>query len=82
MTELDTAHAVHVQFPTTEEMVVKTQALPGLEFHIPPHAVITDIDGKIAHEISITPIPLDRPPFPLPLVQVPIYFTIQPGGGS
>lgn len=31
--------------------------------------------------MSITPIPVDRPPFPLPTgVDVPIYFTIQPGG--
>ena len=32
-------------------------------------------------EVSITPIPVDRPPFPLPNnVEVPIYFTVQPGG--
>jgi len=31
-------------------------------------------------EVSITPIPLDRPPFPLPRgVDVPLYFTVQPG---
>lgn len=81
MTELDTAHAVHVQFPTAQEVVITNPLLPGLEFHIPPNTVITDIDGKLAHEISITPIPLSQPPFPLPDVQVPIYFTIQPGGG-
>ncbi|HEX5107370.1 MAG TPA: DUF6531 domain-containing protein [Vicinamibacterales bacterium] len=35
----------------------------------------------MVNEISITPVPLDRPPFPLPeSVDVPIYFTIQPGG--
>ena len=81
MTELDTAHAVHVQFPTTSEVVLTNPLLPGLEFHIPPHTVITDIDGKIAQQISITPIRISQPPFPLPAVQVPIYFTIQPGGG-
>jgi RHS repeat-associated protein len=82
MTELDTAHAVQIQFPTTKEVVVTTPTLPGLEFHIPPNAVITDIDGKVATQISITPIPVKQPPFPLPQVEVPIYFTIQPGGGS
>jgi RHS repeat-associated protein len=82
MTELDTAHAVHIQFPTVREVVVTTPTLPGLEFRIPANTVITDIDGKIASEISITPIPIVRPPFPLPVgVVVPIYFTIQPGGG-
>jgi Domain of unknown function (DUF6531) len=31
--------------------------------------------------LSITPLPVDRPPFPLPPgVRVPVYFTIQPGG--
>ena len=81
MTQLDTAHAVHVQFPTKQEIVITTSTLPGLEFHIPPNTVITDIEGKIANQISITPIPLNQPPFPLPQVQLPIYFTIQPGGG-
>jgi YD repeat-containing protein len=81
MTELDMAHAVRVQFPTTKEVVITTPKFPGLEFRIPPNTVITDLDGKIADKISITPIPLDKPPFPLPSVQVPIYFTIQPGGG-
>jgi hypothetical protein len=32
-------------------------------------------------EVSITAIPLDRPPFALPALQeIPVYFTIQPGG--
>jgi RHS repeat-associated protein len=82
MTELDMAHAVRIKFPTTKEVVVTTPTLPGLEFRIPPNTVITDIDGKVATQISITPIPLRQPPFPLPEVEVPIYFTIQPGGGS
>jgi RHS repeat-associated protein len=81
MTELDMVHAVHIQFPTTQEVVVTTPTLPGLEFHIPPKTIVTDIDGKVADEISITPIPISQPPFPLPAVRVPIYFTIQPGGG-
>ena len=81
MTELDVAHAVRVQFPTTQEVVITTPTLPGLELRLPPKTVVTDIDGKIATQISITPIPLSQPPFPLPAVQVPIYFTIQPGGG-
>jgi hypothetical protein len=82
MTELDMAHAVHVHFPTLGEVVVTTPTLPGLEFHIPPNTTITDIDGKVANLISITPVPIDHPPFPLPHISVPIYFTIQPGGGK
>ena len=35
----------------------------------------------MVRELSITPIPVDRPPFPLAKnVSVPVYFTIQPGG--
>jgi RHS repeat-associated protein len=79
MTPLDTAHAVKIASPTSSETVITTPLLPGLELHLPPNTVITDHNGKTVTEISITPIPLDRPPFPLPRVPVPIYFTIQPG---
>jgi RHS repeat-associated protein len=82
MTELDMIHAVHLQFPTAAEVVITTPTLPGLEFHLPPNTTITDIDGKVANLISITPVPITQPPFPLPHVEVPIYFTIQPGGGK
>jgi hypothetical protein len=79
MTPLDTAHAVKIPSPTATETVITTPLLPGLELRIPANTVITDYYGKPVTEISITPVPLDRPPFPLPKVQVPIYFTIQPG---
>ena len=82
MTPLDTAHAVNLQFPTANETVITTPLLRGLELHLPAGTTITDIDGKVATQVSITPISLTQPPFPLPLgVEVPIYFTIQPGGG-
>jgi hypothetical protein len=78
----DFAEVVKVPFPTTAEVVVTTPLLPGLEFRIPPNTTITDIDGNVASDISITPVPIKQPPFPLPKgVQVPIYFTIQPGSG-
>ena len=81
MTRLDTAHAVKIPSPTHAEMVITNPLLPGLELHLPPNTVITDRNGKAVHQISITPIPIDKPPFPLPAgVQVPIYFTVQPGG--
>jgi YD repeat-containing protein len=81
MTRIDTKHAVTIPSPTTQETVVTTPAIPGLELRLPAGAVIRDHDGRVARTISITPIPLDRPPFPLPAgVDVPIYFTVQPGG--
>jgi RHS repeat-associated protein len=79
MTPLDTAHTVKIPSPTLSETVITSPYMPGLELHIPANTVITGYDRKVVTEINITPIPLDRPPFPLPTVQVPIYFTIQPG---
>ncbi|HEX6291760.1 MAG TPA: RHS repeat-associated core domain-containing protein [Herpetosiphonaceae bacterium] len=81
--KLDTAHTVKVTSPTTEEIVLTTPYIPGLEVRIPKGTVITDDDDQPVTEIElgITPIPVDRTPFPLPQnVYVPIYFTIQPGG--
>ncbi len=82
MTEIDTAHAVTISSPTASDIVVTTPALPGLELHIPAGTVINDHEGKVVKQISITPIPLKQPPFPLPNVPVPIYFTIQPGAAT
>jgi len=83
MPVIDVAHQVTIPVPTTAETVITNPLIPGLEFHIPADTTITDINGKVANEISITPIPVSQPPFPLPAgVNVPVYFTIQPGGGS
>jgi RHS repeat-associated protein len=72
---------VPVSSPTTSEVVLRTPKIPDLEIHIPPGTMITDVDGKPAKAISITPVPLDRTPFPLPAnVYVPLWFTVQPGG--
>jgi RHS repeat-associated protein len=79
--KIDTAHAVKIQSPTVNELVVTTPHIPHLEAHLPQGVVIKDHEGSTVNEISITPIPVDRPPFPLPReVNPPVYFTIQPGG--
>jgi RHS repeat-associated protein len=81
MQRLDTGRAVHITSPTTTEVVVTTPFIPGLELHIPPQTAIRGEDGKPVTELTLTPIPVDRPPFPLAKnVVVPVYFTIQPGG--
>ncbi len=81
MPRLDTEHAVAIASPTVREVVVTTPKIPGLELQIPPGTVLRDEDGEIVRSITITPIPLDRPPFPLARnVEVPVYFTVQPGG--
>ncbi|MDG4784879.1 RHS repeat-associated core domain-containing protein [Micromonospora sp. WMMD1102] len=79
--KLDTASTVSVASPTTREVVLTTRAIPGLEVHVPAGTVIRDADGNVATELNLTPIPIDRPPFPLPPTKVPVYFTVQPGGG-
>lgn len=79
--KLDQANTVSIASPTTREVVLTTAAIPGLEVHIPAGTVIRDADGDVATELSLTPIPIDRPPFPLPPTKVPVYFTVQPGGG-
>ncbi|MGC4062293.1 MAG: RHS repeat-associated core domain-containing protein [Aquabacterium sp.] len=80
MPRMDPAGYVTLPSPTTSEVVVSSARIPGLELRIPAGTVIRDRDGKIVTRINITAIPVDRPPFPLPDLGVPVYFTVQPGG--
>jgi hypothetical protein len=81
MPKLDMANASTVPSPTTADVAITTPRIPGLELRIPSGSVIRDSEGKAVTQLGITPIPVDRPPFPLPTnVYVPIYFTVQPGG--
>jgi RHS repeat-associated protein len=78
---LDTVHEVPVSSPTSKALTITTPSIPGFEIRIPAGSSITDEDGEAVDHIGITPIPVDRPPFPLPKdVRIPIYFTAQPGG--
>jgi YD repeat-containing protein len=80
MSLLDMAHAITIPSPTVKETVLTTPTMPGLELRLTAGTVITDETGKPVTKITITPIPTDRPPIPLPFVAVPTFFTIQPGG--
>jgi hypothetical protein len=80
MPRLDPAGTVHIAAPTTTETIVSSPRIPGLELHIPAGTVIRDRQGKIVTELNLTAIPVDRPPFPVPDLGVPVYFTVQPGG--
>ena len=81
MGALDIAHAVTLESPTRSAYRIATPLIPGLELRLPAGTVIRDHEGKPVTSVSITPVPLNRPPFPLPAgVEVPIYFTVQPGG--
>jgi len=81
MTALDTAHAVTLHYPLSRPAVVKSPYIPGLELRIPAGSTLTGTDGKPVTSISITPMPVDRTPFPPPGAgDFPIFFTIQPTG--
>jgi RHS repeat-associated protein len=83
MPVLDTPHAVTIPSPTISDTVVTNPLLPGLELDIPAGTVIRDINNNAVRTLTITAVPLDRPPFPLPVgVEPPVYFTIQPGGAT
>jgi RHS repeat-associated protein len=79
---LDPAGSIAIASPTTRETVLMSPRIPGLELHIPPGMVIRDRNGKVVTQINMTAIPTDRPPFPIPDVGVPVYFTLQPGGAK
>jgi RHS repeat-associated protein len=81
MTPLDRAHTVSIPSPTITDTIVTTPALPGLKLDLPPQTVIYDHYGRVVHQLTITPIRLDRTPFPIPQgLDITFYFTIQPGG--
>ena len=81
MPQLDTAHEVTIASPTMAETVITTPYIRGLELHLPAGTTIRGEEGDTETRLGITPIPIDRPPFPLPKnVNVPVYFTVQPGG--
>lgn len=80
MPRLDMANAVSLVSPTVRDVVVTNPKLPGLELRIPAGTVIRDAEGKIVRKVSITPLPADQLPFPMPYADVPLFYTIQPGG--
>ncbi|WDZ87372.1 RHS repeat-associated core domain-containing protein [Micromonospora cathayae] len=81
MTRLDTANTIRIDSPTRKRTVLTTPAIPGFEVRLPAGTVVKDRAGKPVRELSITALPVDQPPFPLPAgVRTPVYFTVQPGG--
>jgi hypothetical protein len=78
---IGTVHAVTIPSPTVTETTITTPLIPGLELHLPAGTVITDEEHHVTHTVSITAIPLDRTPFPMPEnATFSMFFTIQPGG--
>ena len=78
---IDTPHAQSFPSPTTSDVTLSTPRIPGLQVIIPAGSVVKDEDGNVVTKLSITAVPTDRTPFPLPsFFETPVYFTVQPGG--
>jgi RHS repeat-associated protein len=78
---IDTAHEQSFDSPTAKQVVLTTPKIPGLEVVIPAGSRVEDEDGEPVTKLGITPVPIDRSPFPLPkFFETPVYFTVQPGG--
>ena len=81
MPQLDPADTVEVGSPTRHAVTLTTPHIPGLQVRIPAGSMITGADGKPVSHLSIVPVPVDRPPFPLPLGSYfPVYISVQPAG--
>lgn len=80
---IDRRNVTRVPAPTTGELVATTPRMPGLEVRIPKGVYLKYPKGDLLSELTLTPIPVDRPPFPLPAgVSNGILFTLQLHGAK
>jgi RHS repeat-associated protein len=77
---LDTRHATGIPVPTPHEVIVTTPRVPGLEVRIPENVILQTSAGPLRW-MSLTQIPVDRPPFPLP-EGTTFFFTPQAHGAD
>ncbi len=82
MTPLEAAGEKTIPESSKHETVLTNPHIPGLEVRLPAGTVVRSSTGALVRKVNLTAIPVDRPPFPLPLftTDVPTYFTVQPGG--
>jgi RHS repeat-associated protein len=80
---IDRRNITRVPAPTPHELIATTPRMPGLEVHIPKGVYLKYPKGGLLSELTLTPIPVDRPPFPLPAgVSNGILFTLQMHGAK
>lgn len=77
---LDLQHATVLPVPTPHEIVARSPRIPGLEVHVPAGVILQTDDGPLPM-ISLTQIPVDRPPYPLP-PGTTFFFTPQGHGAQ
>jgi RHS repeat-associated protein len=81
MPKLDKDAWFNINSPTTEETVVKSARLPGLEIRIPKGVIIRDHRGRPVTRVNLTPMPIDTSPFPV-TVNFSLFFSLQPAGST
>jgi RHS repeat-associated protein len=79
--KLDKDAWFNINSPTTEDTVVKSARLPGLEIRIPKGVIIRDYKGRPVTRVNLTPMPIDTPPFPVD-VNFSLFFSLQPAGST
>jgi RHS repeat-associated protein len=78
---VDARNATDLSAAAVGDVVAKTPRVPGLEVHVPKGHVLRYPKGDLLRKLTITPIPTDRPPFPLPAGQKEgLLFTMQTHG--
>jgi len=84
LTAIDQSSVVHIDsYPLPERLVITSDEMPGFEVHIPRGATIVDSEGQEVHDITLTQLPVDRPPFPDPeLNPLMMRYTLQPGDAT
>ncbi len=77
----DIQHATMIPVPTDREIVVTTPRIPGLEVRIPAGVILRTRMGHPLTRLSITPMPVDRAPWPLPAgAKVSMFYVFQAHG--
>lgn len=82
--KIDTANIVPITQDSDTQQVLTSPAIPNAKIMIPPHTIIVNADGSPVPQISLTPVPPDKLPMPLPdgvtPEQVGSFYSLQPGG--
>jgi YD repeat-containing protein len=80
---IDTRNATPLTSLATREVFARTPRVAGLEVYLPAKAVLRSGHGETLKALSMTPIPLDRTPFPLPKdSDISLFFTFQTHGAK
>ena len=82
MAWVEIANVISTNSPLIDDVILSTPQHPGLQIDLPAGRVIRDRDGAVVTELTITPIPVDRPPLSLPLRRLspPCILRRKPGG--